>query len=243
MTTTSTDIIERDWAQLGILLGCEPSRKTPDLERLLLATARRCPDNARLLPIAVTWLVEYGGFVARHRLKRLAQDELAPDDQAALGLIIDEAVANGATRDLLIVAEVCRPQERPSPLSTLQRDSAALARIAEKHASDASRRWGVWAPPVTLKRDALRPVSWLLSRNSGYRDRIVRKGDLRVSILETLRRDVPGGIAPSESALTRLSGATRTAVRKALAALALEGEVTVGAASGRDHAVSLRTAA
>jgi len=245
VNTTQTDIIERNWAQLGVLFGCKPSRETPDLERLLLATARRCPDNARLLPIAVTWIVEYGGFVARHRLKRLVQDELTPDDQAALGLIIEEAVANGATRDLLIVAEVCSPRENPAPLSTVQRDNAALARIAEKHASEASRRWGVWTPPVTLKRDAIRPVSWLLARNPGYRDRIVRKGDLRVSILETLRRDVPGGTAPSESALTRLSGATRTAVRKALTALELEGEVIVGAEPGndRDHRVALRAAA
>lgn len=245
MNTTQDNIIERDWAQLGVLFGCEPSGETPDLERLLLATARACPDNARLLPVVATWLVEYGGFVARHRLKRLVQDELAPDDQAALGLIIDEAVANGATRDLRIVAEVCRPRENPAPLSSVQRDNAGLARIAEKRASEASRQWGAWTPPVTLKRDALRPVSWLLARNPGYRDRIVRKGDLRVSIIETLRRDVPGGTAPSESALTRLSGATRTAVRKALAALELEGEVVVGAEPGndRDHPVALRAAA
>lgn len=245
MNKTQTDIIERGWAQVGVLFGCEPSRETPDLERLLLATAHRCPDNARLLPIAVTWLVEYGGFVARHRLKRLVQDELAPDDQATLGLIIEEAVANGATRDLLMVVEVCHPFESPAPLSNLQRDNTALVQIAEKHASDVSRRWGVWTPPVMLKRDALRPVSWLLARNPGYHDRIVRKGDLRTSILETLRRDVPCGTVPSESALTRLSGATRTAVRKALAALEPEGEVVVGAQPGnnRDHRVALRAAA
>lgn len=245
MSTTQTDDLERDWAQLGVLFGCEPSGEPPDLERLLLATARRCPDNARLLPLAVTWLVEYGGFVARHRFKRLVQDELQLHAQAALGLIIDEAVANGATSDLVIVAEVCRPRERPSPLATVHRDNAALARIAEKHSSDASRRWGVWTPPVTLKRDAIRPVSWLLGRNPEYRDRIVRQGDLRVSILETLRRDVPDGTAPSTSALTRSSGATRTAVRKALAALELEGEVVVGAEPGNDgdHRVALRAAA
>lgn len=79
MTTTSTNIIERDWARLGVLFGCGPSGDTPDLDRLLLAAARACPGDARLLPVVVTWLVEYGGFVARHRLKRLVQDELAPD--------------------------------------------------------------------------------------------------------------------------------------------------------------------
>ncbi len=244
-TTTRPDTLERDWARLGVLFHVAPSRRTPDLERLLLDTARHGPDNARLLPLVVTWLVAYGHFVARHRFKRLAQDELEPEPQAVLGLLIEEAVAHGATRDLLIVSEVCHPRAQPLPLSALQRHDPALAAIAERRASDLSRRWGVWAPPLALKNDALRPVSWLLRRNPGYRARIIRKGDLRASILETLRRDLPRATAPSESALTRLSGATRTAVRKALNALELEGEVEVGAAPSneRDHQVRLRSAA
>lgn len=66
-----------------------------------------------------------------------------------------------------------------------------------------------------------------------------------MSILETLRRDVLHHAAESESALTRLSGATRTAVRKALASLELEGEIVVGKArtNDRDHPVRLRSAA
>jgi len=238
--TQEANILERDWAQLGVLFGCEPSGETPDLERVLLETARRAPENARLLPLAATWLVEYGHFVARHRLKRLAQQELDADAQAVLGLLIEGAVANGATRDLLIAGEGCRARAEAGPLSLVQRDGAALAAIARRHASEASLRWGVWAPAVVLKRDALRPVTWLLRENPGYRERIVRKGDLRVSILESLRRDVGREGAPSESALTRLAGATRTAVRKALAALELEGEVEVGEVRGRERAVRLR---
>jgi len=109
-----------------------------------------------------------------------------------------------------------------------------------------SRKWGVWAPEAELKRDAIRPVEWLLAENPGYRERIVRKGDLRCSILEVLRRDVPkGGRVRSESELARLSGATRTAVRKALAALVQEGEVRVAKEAGneRDRVVVLRHAA
>ena len=99
MKSKAYDNVERDWARVGVLFGCEPSRESPDLERLLIDTARKCPDNARLLPLAVTWLVEYGQFVARHRLKRLVQTELEPEPQAILGLLIEEAVRHGATRD------------------------------------------------------------------------------------------------------------------------------------------------
>lgn len=245
MTIPHADNTERDWVQLGVLLGCEPSGTTPDLERLLLDTARRCPKNARLLPLTVTWLALYGQFVARHRLKRLVLDELEPEAQAALALLIEEAVEHGATRDLLLVSQVCQPRIDPRPLSAAQRANTAFERIAERHASQLSRHWGLWVPSVTLKLDAVRPVTWLLSRNPQWRDRIIRKGDLRSSILETLRRDVPQSTAPSESALTRLSGATRSAVRKALVALELEGEVTVGKSppNDRDHPVRLLNAA
>lgn len=244
MSKAHLDSLERDWAQIGVLFACEPSGTAPDPERLLLETARKCPENARLLPLAVTWLVSYGQFVARHRLKRLVQDNLEEEPRAVLGLIIDEAVQHGATRELLIVSDVCRPLGAPAPLSGAQRGRPALARIAERRASELSRKWGVWTPPVELKPDAVRPVSWLLGHNPGYRERIIRKGDLRVSIIETLRRDVPRRSVRSELALAQLSGATRPAVRKALGALELEGVVTVGegASNDRDHPVTLREA-
>lgn len=245
MTTQTTGGLERDWARVGVLFGCAPSRRTPDLERLILDTARNCPDNFRLFILSVSWLAQFSHFVAHHRLKRLVRDELDAESRAVLGLIIEEAVAMGATRDLLVAIDACEPRTDAIPLALVQRDSPTLAALALAHASERSKRWGVWAPPVAPKTSAIRPVGWILARNPEYRDRIIRKGDLRVSILETLRRDVDDGVAPSESALTRLSGATRTAVRKALHALELEGEVTVGAVPGndRDHAVRLVEAA
>lgn len=234
--------VERDWARLGLLFNCRASRRTPDLERLLLDTARACPDNARLLPLVVTWLSQYGQFVARHRLKRLVQTELEPEHSATLGLIVEECIAAGGTRELLIVSEACEPCQPAGPLSRAQRAEASLAEVSKRHASEASARWGAWAPPVELRPDAIRPVSWLLEHNPELRERIIRKGDLRVSIIETLRRDVPGGTVPSEVALANLSGATRAAVRKALVALHLEGVVSVGgdATNDRGHPVVLR---
>ena len=245
MKSNPYDNVERDWARVGVLFGCEPSRESPDLERLLIDTARKCPDNARLLPLAVTWLVEYGQFVARHRLKRLVQTELEPEPQAILGLLIEEAVRHGATRELLIVSEECHPLSPAVPLSRVQRDRASLSLISERRASELSQKWGVWTPPVEPKPDAVRPVTWLLDQNIEYRERVIRKGDLRVSIIETLRRDVPGHSVASEAALSRLSGATRAAVRKALDALRLEGVIGLerDAMNERDHPVTLRRVA
>ena len=237
--------VERDWARLGVLFNCRASRRTPDLERLLLDTARACPDNARLLPLVVTWLSQYGQFVARHRLKRLVQTELEPEHSSILGLIVEEAITAGGTRELLIVSEVCEPRRPAGPLARARRAEASLVEVAKRQASEASARWGAWAPPIEPKPDAIRSVSWLLEHNPELRERIVRKGDLRVSIIETLRRDAPGGTVSSEVALANLSGATRAAVRKALGALCLEGVVSVGAMpeNGREHRVTLLSGA
>ncbi len=134
--------VERDWARLGVLFNCRVSRRTPDLERLLLDTARACPDNARLLPLVVTWLSQYGQFVARHRLKRLVQTELEPEHSSILGLIVEEAIAAGGTRELLTVSEACEPRRPAGPLSRAQRTEASLSEIAKRHSSEASARLG-----------------------------------------------------------------------------------------------------
>lgn len=243
MKDKATNSIERQWTRLGVLFNCRPATVTPDLERLLIATASAAAENARLFPLAVTWLVEYGNFVAKHRLKRLVASEADEGQRAVLGLIIDSAIEHGAPRDLGFALDACLPVEPARSLFEVHRGSPSFERLAERSASVLSRKWGVLAPAVELKPDAIRPVHWLLSRNVGFADRIVRKGDLRCSILETLARDA-GGRIESESALARLCGATRKAVREALDALVLEGRVTRGGEeSERGQVVELRQAA
>jgi hypothetical protein len=224
---------------VGVLLHCAPAHETPDLERLLLDTARQVEGNARLLSLTVTWLTSYGHLVANHRLKQLTLRELEPEYRPALGLILDSALSLGAPRDLQIARAACNRAAIPHPLFRSQRSNPVFARIAAKNASAKSLEWGVWAPEVELKQDAIRPVTWVV-QNRGFRERAIRAGDLRCSIVEALRYDVHGK-ARSESEVARLSGATRTAVRKALTKLQGEGAVRVVHEPGnsRDHVVEL----
>ncbi|MEQ9617419.1 MAG: hypothetical protein RLN60_05230 [Phycisphaerales bacterium] len=235
MNAPAIDTIESSWARLGILLNCAPSEETPDLERLLLGTARRVRGNARLLPLVVTWLGLYGSFVARHRLRRLVRSELEPEHRPALALILESAIAHGATKDLRIVFDECERAGAPGPLHDVHRASTALRDVAERNASERSREWGVWTPEFDPKPDAIRPVSWLLDRNPEYRRRIVRKGDLRASILEALLWDGEGGVLSSEAEVARQCGASRRATKQALEALEMEGEIeTTDGCSGRN---------
>lgn len=219
----NTNTIESRWARLGILYNAEPFDESPDIERLLLDTARELPANPRLYPLVVTWLVKHGFFVARHRLKHLITAELEIEHQPALGLLLHEAILHGAPAELCIACDACQSCGTPRPLFE-EYSHPALTKIAESNASDVSSLWGLWAPATTLKFDAIRPSKWILTNNSSAYDRIVRRGDLRASILEALRLDL-GGVARSLSILGRVTGATRAAVRAAVESLIQEGAV------------------
>ncbi len=224
--TTSANSLDNTialWTRLGVLFGSRPARTTPDMEHLLLDTARLAPSNARLFYLAVTWVSQYGNFVARHRLKHLVEEKLSPEDHPVLGLLLKLAAKHGASRELLIAADVCRKAQKPQPLFGVHCDSPELKRIARNHACREGLAWNLWVPDQLPKLDALRPARWVIQKNPTYLDRIVRKGDLRCSILLTLQHDVPNGRVESETALARLCSANRIAVRHALDDLEREG--------------------
>ena len=241
MTAPTSESTEAAWCRIGVLLPVTPASASPDLERLLIQTARELPNHSRLFVIAASWLVAYGALVAKHRLKRLIVAELEPEHQAAMGLLLETAVELGASRELLLAASVCRVQSPAQPLFASYQVDEALTQLAAQTASAQSRSWGVWAPPVEVKEGIIRPASWVLGHNATYAARAVRRGDLRCSILESLRHD-SDGVAASEACVARLSGATRAAVRKALAALVLEGEVELIEGAGVRRARGVRLA-
>jgi len=223
VTLPDADSLFARWARAGVLFGTRPSHRSPDPERLLLDTARLAPSHARLFALSVTWLSQYSSFVARHRLKRLVIDELEPDARPTLGLLLDLAIKHGAARGLTLVAQACGRHVEPRPLFVVHRGSAARRRLAEQAACSEAKRRGLWAPDVEPKPDALRPASWIIAHNPAYRDRAVRKGDLRCSVLEVLRLDAPHGRLDSELALVQLCAANRPAVSAALDDLEREG--------------------
>lgn len=222
MTTVAHNLSSL-WSRAGVLFNVPPARSRGplDLEQLLVDTARECPADPRLFIEAVTWLSQYSTFVAAHRLKRLALKQLEPQDQATLGLLIETAVEHGAQKYLRkIVTTGLKPASEPGPLFDVDREW--LTESLEEDATDLSKDWGRWCQEIELKTDTLRPTAWILAKNPSFRDRAVRKGDLRSSILETLQRDVDEAV--SELELARLCEATPVAVRTALVELMLESE-------------------
>jgi hypothetical protein len=215
--------IER-WGALGAGFDAGDHFETPDLERLILDTARCAPRSARLVAASATWLDAYAGLVALHRLKRLVRDELDPRDHPALGFLLDSAQRDHHQPPFATVTKLLTPASECAPLYDDQRTNAAMVALAERRSSALAQRWGVWAQGVETKPDALRPAHWLMRTHPTMRLRADFRGDLRASVLASLRFDE--GAGSSEVALARCAGGSRSQVRNALANLEMTGRIT-----------------
>ena len=208
------DTVLKQWNRLGAFFNVESAEKTPDIEQLLIETAVYCPMMPRLVAITVTWLTQYYRLVCRHRLAKFTGDIADTDTSAALGLILAMTKHYTSTDHFNLIIKMCHPVVPSKPLFHADRQSDALAKLANRHSSDLGCKWGLWCEDVQLKEDAIRPLNWLMDQNPSLQYRALFGGNLRASILEVLR--FTPDAAQSESALARYCCVTRKAVREAL---------------------------
>jgi len=225
------DRLVRQWTRLGAGFDAAPSREPPDLERLLLDTAREAPRMARLFVVAATWLHRFGDLVAKHRLKRLIREELEPVHHATLGLLLEVAQQGTHPPRFASILPGLSPAAEPGPLFEVERLPASLAARARRRASPSSLRWGRWCEEFALKSDALRPADWVMRHNPDLIPRADFRGDLRASVLASLDHDPDAG--RSELELARRCGGSRAQVRAALDNLELTGKARRVRVEGR----------
>jgi hypothetical protein len=232
------DSVASRWARLGVMVNAAPARQTPDVERLLLDTARAAPANSRLFVLAAGWLARYGDYVAKHRLARLVRDELEPEHRPTLGFLLEWARTRGGQNGsrFNLAVKACRSAAEARPLSDVERRSPLFSRLAEQRASALSRKWGRWMQEFELKADALRPEEWVAGHNPELWVRALTGGDLRASVLAECQA---GGSVGSEAELARRCGASRPAVRDAIRSLRLAGLVYLER-DGRGNAIHVR---
>lgn len=158
------------WARLGVLVNVDPAEQTPDLERLLLDTARAAAANSRLFVLAASWLAEYGEYVDGRRLAQLIEHELEPEYRPTLGMMLAWAgmhASAGSRFDAAVSA--CGLPIDARPLLDIEHGNPVFARLAERRASDLSRRWGRWMSEFHSKPGALRPREWIAKQNPALR--------------------------------------------------------------------------
>lgn len=233
MSETLGNLISK-WSSLGVGFNTVPYEGSDvDLERLLLDTARHAPEMARLFIMAATWLHAYGDTIAKHRLKRLIESELESEVQPILGLLLDSAQQGTHPQEFKSVLKHLQPEASPKPLFESARQSEKLSEIARRRASTLSQKWGLWMQAAEFKDDAIRPASWIMTRNPALRTRADFRGDLRASIMASLRHDTDAGA--SESRLAGFAGGSRSQIRNAIENLRLTGRVVVRRAEGSNR--------
>jgi hypothetical protein len=168
MISTTPDNLAARWARAGVMFGATPSATPPDLERLLLDTARQMADNPRLLVMSASWLAKHGDRIDSQRLLDLVRRDLESLYQPAMGLMLASADQLAGGRRFAEAAAACAPATTPGPLFLIEHRNDALRRLAERRASALSRAWGVWAPDVEPKYTAIRPRAWIDAHNPSY---------------------------------------------------------------------------
>lgn len=236
MNSELLDSVAARWAKLGAMLNVRAGDKTPDIERLLLDTARVSSANSRLFIMAATWLARYGAYVAKHRLARLILDELESEYRPTLGLLLewakDHGESNGSRFNLAIKA--CGSAKDGRPLSDVENRNIIFARLAKQRASVLSQKWGRWMTDFEPKNDALRPVSWVAEHND-LAVRALTGGDLRSSVMAEY--EAGADCIESEAELARRCGASRPAIRGAIECLKMAGYVQ-SSRKGRCHPIA-----
>lgn len=202
-----------DWSRLGILWNVPASRRTPDVESLIVRSLALIPDNSRMLVLLSSWLSVFWRCVGRDRLLRLAFS-VSAEEQAALGIVLETTNSWLPAPIFAGLLKRLTPVEPPRPLFNSYRARPALARLAELESSPIARRWGLWCLPVERKINGIRPTKWVLDKNPALKSRALFKGSLKTSILAAL--DATGALPVGPTTLARNCGVTRKAVYDAL---------------------------
>jgi hypothetical protein len=194
----------------------DPAAYAIDLEELVGRTVVAAPRDYRALAVATTWIAEHSQLVNVRRLGKVAS-ELEETPAAILGAIIEIArETNSAADRLSPVQRHCRPLQEPRALFDRAQANPLLLRFAKEGALPAFKRWGLWQDELTLKFDALRPVSWILEHCPELRLRAIYGPGLEAEVMQVLdrgratiaaiAREVDASYSATHAAVARLEG-------------------------------------
>lgn len=205
-----------EWARAGGGFTAEPSPYPVDLENLVGRTAVAAPRDYRALAVATTWLAQNSELVNVRRLGKVARN-LAALPSAILGAMLEIArEANNAAERLSAVQHHCRPLHEARALFDRTQANPVLRSFARADSLPAFSAWGLWQDELTLKFDALRPISWILEHCPELRLRALYGPGLEAEVLQVLEggpttvaavsRAVDASYSATHAALSRLEG-------------------------------------
>lgn len=168
MSNVNTDTLAARWARAGAMFMAEPASASPDLEQLLLETARGASANSRLFIMAASWLAKHGDKVHPLRLSDLIGQALEAEHRPVMGFLLDAAQHLAGHHRFAVAIAACAPAAEAKPLFDIERKNATLWNMAKRRASPLSKAWNLWTPEFEPKYDAIRPRAWVDASNPSY---------------------------------------------------------------------------
>ncbi|MFO8175340.1 MAG: hypothetical protein R6T96_13715 [Longimicrobiales bacterium] len=210
------DRLAAEWARAGGGFMAEPASYAIDLEQLVGRTAVAAPRDYRALAVATTWITEHSQLVNVRRLGKVAS-KLDEIPAAILGAMIEIANETNSAADRLKPAQRhCRPLREPRALFDRIEANPVLRKFAKEGALPTFKAWGLWQDEMTLKFDALRPVSWILEHCPELRLRALYGPGLEAEVMQVLERgsatiaaiarEVDASYSATHAAVARLEG-------------------------------------
>lgn len=206
------------WARIGGGFTAAPAARRVDVEELIVRTAAAAPADPRLFWVAASWLSVHQALVNPRRLggRMAASDRLG---LAVAGAMLDVAREHAAPGTQLTAAlGHCSPLDSPRPLFDVFAENPVLLRKVRDGALPQLARWGLWQDDISLRTDAVRPVSWVLAHCPEFRSRAIFGANLEAEVLDLLLA-IPATVAD----LAEILGMTYAAVHEAAARLASRG--------------------
>lgn len=207
--------LHAQWAGLGIGFESEHSQAVVMPERLLSISYPLMPGNPRLFWAVASWLAVHHQMV-NGRLLAKELKTLNTQDSAIAGVLLSVALELNPTATTLAQAvENCMPTTERTIFFDQYRQVPALAEIVKDESLSLFGEWGFWHNQISDKRDAIRPVSWLIRTCPELRIRSLLGANLDAEIIlqvllqaqtaTELMAGLPYTYAAIHEAATRLS--------------------------------------
>ncbi len=152
----------RAWTRLGALFNTAPATTRVDLEQLIVETAGVARRDERLFVMAASWLAEHHHLVDARRLGRHLDTVDASTSATAGAMLAMAAQATTGSTALEAAMTHCRPLAAPEPLFPVMAHHPGLLALVKAETLPLFAAWGFWHNDVTLKRNAIRPIGWIL---------------------------------------------------------------------------------
>ena len=183
MNSSNENNLYSQWARIGVGFDVDPPREDVSVESLFTRTSKVASDFPRMFWSAASWLAVHHQLV-NGRLMAKELETLESQYSAVAGAILRVAIElnpTASTLDQVILH--CSPLRRKRVLFAQYANNLVLAEYAKKESLELFDGWGFWHNQISDKRDAIRPISWIIKACPDLRIRSILSASLDAEIM------------------------------------------------------------